>query len=74
MQFPIQLVVGCCICHAQRLTFDHLTFDPFGVTKHGLTYIMLFHIHSKEHIYIYLSQYQTKISMYIPLSINKCYI
>jgi hypothetical protein len=48
MQFLIQLVVGHTIYHAQRSTLDHLTFDPFGVTKHDLTY------YSFKETFIYL--------------------
>jgi hypothetical protein len=38
---------------AQGLTLDRLTFDPTNVTKHGLTYTPLFHILSKEHLYLF---------------------
>jgi len=32
--------------------FDRLVFDPTGVTKHGLTYTALFHIHYKKPLYL----------------------
>jgi hypothetical protein len=31
---------------------DCLLFDPIGVTKHGFTYTVLFHIHYKEPLYL----------------------
>ncbi len=34
------------------LSTIHLAFDPSGITKHGLTYITLFQVHSKEHLYL----------------------
>jgi hypothetical protein len=37
---------------AQGLTFDRLAFDLTSVIKHGLTYIPLSHICSKEHSYL----------------------
>jgi hypothetical protein len=43
----------CIIHHAQGLTFDHLAFDSTSVTKHGLTYITLFRIYSKNHLYLF---------------------
>jgi len=52
IQFPIQLAITCTIHRAQGLTFDHLAFDPSGITKHGLTYTTLFQVRSKEHIYL----------------------
>jgi hypothetical protein len=36
---------------SQGLTFDFLTFDLTSVTKHGLTYITLLGVHSKEHLH-----------------------
>jgi hypothetical protein len=53
IQFPIQLAIMCIIHHAQGLTFDHLAFDSTRVTKHGLTYITLFKIYSKNHLHIF---------------------
>jgi hypothetical protein len=32
------------------LTFDRLAFDPIDVTKHGLSYITLSKVHSKENL------------------------
>ncbi len=52
IQFPIQLATRRTIHHAKNLTLDHLTFDLSGVTKHGLAYTTLFHIHSKEQLYL----------------------
>jgi hypothetical protein len=40
------------IHHAQGLMLDCLLFDPIGVTKHGFTYTVLFHIHYKEPLYL----------------------
>jgi hypothetical protein len=40
------------IHHAQGLTFDHLAFDIIGATKNSLTYITLFCIRSKGHLYL----------------------
>jgi hypothetical protein len=37
IQFPIQLIIARTIDQAQGLTLDHLTFDPSGIIKHGLT-------------------------------------
>ncbi len=59
IQFSIQLVVGCTIHCAQGLTFERLAFNPFGVPKHGLTYITLFQIPSKKYVYL-LSPLSTK--------------
>ncbi len=53
IQFPIQLVATHTIHCLQGLTFDHLTFDPNGVTKYGSTYIKFSKIHSKEHFYLF---------------------
>ncbi len=52
VQFSIQWTMGHTIHQAQRLTLEHLIFDPSNVTKHGLTYIPLFCIYSKEHLYL----------------------
>jgi hypothetical protein len=52
IQYPIQLVVSRTIHHAQGFTLDCLVFDPISVTKHGFTYTTLFHIHSKDHLYL----------------------
>jgi hypothetical protein len=38
----------CTIHQTQGLIFYRLTFDPSGVTKHGLTYIAIFQICSKK--------------------------
>jgi hypothetical protein len=43
----VQLNVGRTIRQAQRLTFEHLIFDPSSVTKHGFTYKPLSCIYSK---------------------------
>jgi hypothetical protein len=56
IQFPIQLVATHTIHCLQGLTFDHLTFDPNGVTKHGLTYTTLSKICPKN-ICIYFLHY-----------------
>jgi hypothetical protein len=37
ISFPIQLTTTHTMHTAQGFTFDYLTFDPKGVTKHGLT-------------------------------------
>jgi hypothetical protein len=41
IQFPIQLAATHTIHRAQGLTLDHLTFNPNGITKHGLIYTTL---------------------------------
>jgi hypothetical protein len=51
IQFLVQLI-GRTIHCAQGLTFEHLAFDPVGVTKHGLTYITLFQICYKKKSYL----------------------
>jgi hypothetical protein len=55
IQFHIHgLVVSCTIHHhAHGLTFECFVFDWFSVTKHGLTYTTLFHVHLKEHLYLF---------------------
>jgi hypothetical protein len=40
------------IHHSQGLALDHLAFDPTNVTKHGLTYIELLKVRSKENLYL----------------------
>jgi hypothetical protein len=62
IQFSFQLISRCIIHCAQGLTFDCLTFDPFNVIKHDLTYTILSCIYLKEHSY-YFPHYQIKISM-----------
>jgi hypothetical protein len=52
IQFPIQLVVARTIHYAQGFKLDHLAFGLTSVTKHGLTYTSLSHIHSKKHLYL----------------------
>jgi hypothetical protein len=47
IQFPIQLVVAHTIHQTQGLTLNHLTFNPSGITKHGLTYTTLFQVRFK---------------------------
>ncbi len=41
IQFTIQLTATRTIHQAQGLTLHRLTFDPSGITKHGLTYTAL---------------------------------
>jgi hypothetical protein len=41
------------IHHSQGLILNHLTFDPTSVTKHGLTYIALSKVCSKENLYLF---------------------
>jgi hypothetical protein len=53
IQFPIQLAIGLTIHYAKGLSFDCLAFDPSDVTKHDLTYTMLFCICSKKHLYLF---------------------
>ncbi len=55
IQFLIQLATRRTIHHVESLTLDHLAFDPSGVTKHGLAYTTLSHIHSKEQLYLLLA-------------------
>jgi len=56
IQFHIYgLVVSRTMHHAHGLNFECLVFDWFSVTKHGLTYTTLFHVHLKEHLYLFSS-------------------
>jgi hypothetical protein len=48
IQFPIQLAAIRTIHRSQGLTLDELAFDPTNVTKHGLTYIALSRVCTKE--------------------------
>jgi hypothetical protein len=50
---PIQLVAAHNIHYSQALTLDCLTFNPTGVTKHGLTYIALSRVCLKEKNYLF---------------------
>jgi hypothetical protein len=52
IQFPIQQVAICIIHWAQDLTFNCLTFDPIGVSKHDFTCVTLYHIPFKKHVYL----------------------
>jgi hypothetical protein len=53
VQLPIYLVATRTIHHSQGLIYNHLTFDPTGVTIHGLTYIELSRVRSKENLYLF---------------------
>jgi len=63
MQFPIQLVATWTIDHAQGLLMGNLTFDPHGVFRHGLTYIALTRIQTKENLYLFNPLQQKKFSV-----------
>ena len=52
IQFPIQLAVARPIHRSQGLSLDEMAFDPTNVTKHGLTYIALSRIRTKEKLYL----------------------
>jgi hypothetical protein len=52
IQFPIQLVATKTIHCYQGLSLDELVFDPTNVKKHGLTYIPLSRIRTKEKLFL----------------------
>jgi hypothetical protein len=69
IKFSIQLVVVSITHHAQGLTLDHLTFDPSGVTKHGLTYTILFRTKCKDNLYL-LSPHYRKMQLFYKVQLD----
>jgi hypothetical protein len=65
-QLPIQfIVVGHTIHCAQGLTLDHFEFESIGKMKHDLTYITLFQVHCKKHLYFPLSNKNFQVNFLI---------
>jgi len=60
IEFSIQLTVARTIHYFQGLSLDELVFDPTNVKKHGLTYITLSHIRTKEKQFL-LNPFQHEI-------------
>jgi hypothetical protein len=60
IQFPIQLTTSKITYRSQGLSLNELVFDPTNVKKHGLTYITLSHIRTKEKL-ILLALFQHEI-------------
>jgi ATP-dependent exoDNAse (exonuclease V) alpha subunit len=52
LQFPIQLATARTIHRAQGLSLDRLAFNPQNVSKHGLSYMALSRVRSKEQLYL----------------------
>jgi hypothetical protein len=52
IQFSIQLATLITIHHSQGLSLDELVFDPTNIKKHELTYITIFHIRTKEKLFL----------------------
>jgi hypothetical protein len=50
-KFPIQLVIVRTIHCSQGLSLDELVFDPTNLKKHGLTYITLSRMQTKEKLF-----------------------
>jgi len=60
IQFPVQLTTSRTIYRSQGLSLNELVFDPTNVKKHGLTYITLSRIQTKEKL-ILLAPFQHEI-------------
>jgi hypothetical protein len=52
IQFLVQLATARIIHRSQGLSLDELAFDSTNVKKHGLTYIVLSRIRTKEKLYL----------------------
>jgi hypothetical protein len=52
IQFPIQLAIAKTIHRSQGLSLNELVFYPNNVKKHGLTYIALSRIQTKEKLFL----------------------
>jgi hypothetical protein len=72
IQLLIQLATTRTMHFSLGLTFDCLTFDPINVTKHGLLYIALLRVRSKEKLYLF-SPLLHNFFKWIILFKNKCF-
>lgn len=52
IQFPIQLAITRIIDHSQGLSLSKMAFDLTNVVKHNLTYTIIYHIWTKEKLYL----------------------
>jgi hypothetical protein len=68
IQFQIQLATTITIHSSQGLSLDELVFDPTNVKKHGLTYTTLFHIPTKEKLFL-LTPFQHE-NFYVDLKVH----
>jgi len=68
IQFPIQLTTSRTIYRYQGLSLNELVFDPTNVQKHGLTYITLSRIQTKEKL-ILLAPFQHEF-FYVDLRVH----
>ncbi len=54
IQFLVQLALRITIHHSQGLSLNELVFDARNVNKHGLIYTTLYHIWTKEKLYLWI--------------------
>ncbi len=51
---PIQLIIARTIHQSQGLSLDEMAFNPRNVNNHGLIYTTLFHLWTKENLYLFV--------------------
>jgi hypothetical protein len=73
IKFLVQLAITRTIHRSQGLSLDELALDPKNVTKHDLTYTILYHVRKKENLYSLNSLFHKNfnVKMFVNIAMSR---
>ncbi len=73
IQFLVQLAITRTIHRSQGFSLDELVLDPKNVTKHDLTYTIVYHVRKKENLYSLnsLCNENFNVKMFVNIAMNR---